>query len=120
MPSGERKYDGAQKVAIIERMLKEHLGIDSKPVRNILQTNLRLGTFAATALLALGRTWNLCEFQQSCNLELMPQLPDYLRFLFCCSSFKTAGRPAMPTKEHEKDLFAENQQLRMELDYRKS
>ena len=95
MPKGQRKYDGEQKVEIIERMHKEHLGIR--------ETGELYGIYHK----------RICDWERIYMTEGADALRKERR------GCKSTGRSATLTKEQEKDLLAENQQLRMEVDYLK-
>lgn len=95
MPKGQRKYDGEQKVAIIERMHREHLGI--------METAELYGIYHK----------RICDWERIYITEGADALRQERR------GRKSTGRAAKLTKEQEKDLLAENQHLRMEIDYLK-
>ena len=95
MPKGQRKYDGEQKVAIIERMHKEHLGI--------VETAELYGVYYK----------RICDWEKIYIAEGADALRQERR------GRKSTGRPAKLPKEVEDNLVAENQRLRMEIDYLK-
>lgn len=95
MPKGQHKYSGEQKVEIIERMHKEHLGI--------METAELYGIYHK----------RICDWERI-------YLQDGREGLL----MERRGHPKTPQKvgfspEQEKDLLAEVQQLRMENEYLK-
>ena len=95
MAKGQRKYDGEQKVAIIERMHKEHLGI--------IETAKLYGVYHK----------RICDWEKIYIAEGAAALCQERR------GRKSTGRLVTLPKEVEDNLLAENQRLRMEIDYLK-
>lgn len=95
MPKGHRKYGGEQKVEIIERMHREHLGIKETARQYEIQHQ------------------RICDWERIYMAEGAGGLLEERR------GRKSTGRSPALTKEQEKDLLAENQRLRMEVDYLK-
>lgn len=95
MSKGQRKYDGEEKVAIIERMHKEGLGIKE------------------TAGIYGVAHQRICDWEHIYIAEGADMLRQERR------GRKSTGRPVKLSKQVERDLLTENQKLRMEIDYLK-
>lgn len=95
MPKGQHKYSGEQKVEIVERMHREHLGI--------VETAQMYGIYHKRIF-----DWERIYLQEGKEGLLLER----------------RGRPKTPRKtdftpEQENDLLAQVQQLRMENEYLK-
>ena len=101
MPKGQRKYKGTQKVEIIERMRSERMSFyEVSSVYGIPKRTLR--------------NWERIYLEEGKEALLVER-----RGRACAASGTQKGRKPKLDKETEEDLIAENQRLRMEIDYLK-
>ena len=101
MPKGRRKYTGKEKVEIIERMHKEHLGIK--------ETAELYGIYHQ----------RICDWERIYLTEGKEALLAERRGRASAASGVQKGRKAQLSAAQEKSILAENQQLRMENEYLK-
>jgi transposase len=101
MPKGQRKYKGTQKVEIIERMRSEQMSFyEVSSVYGIPRRTLR--------------NWERIYLEEGKEALLVER-----RGRACAVSGTQKGRKPKLDKKTEEDLIAENQRLRMEIDYLK-
>ena len=101
MPKGQHKYTGEQKVEIIERMHKEHLGI--------VETAKLYGIYHQ----------RICDWERIYIAEGKEALLVERRGRACAASGVQKGQKPQLSAGQEKSLLEENQQLRMEIEYLK-
>ena len=101
MPKGHRKYSGAEKVEIIERLRSEQLSFhEASRVYGIPRRTLQ--------------DWERIYLEEGKEALLVER-----RGRACAASGTQKGRKPKLDKQVEEDLIAENQRLRMEIDYLK-
>jgi len=101
MPKGQRKYNGTQKVEIIKRIHRENLSFKG--------ASREYGISDRTL-----RDWERIYWEEG-EEELLVER----RGRACAASGTQKGRKPKLDKQIEEDLNAENQRLRMEIDYLK-
>ena len=101
MPKGQRKYNGTQKVEIIKRIHRENLSFK--------EASREYGISDRTL-----RDWERIYWEEGEEALLLER-----RGRACASSGTRKGRKPKLDKQVEEDLIAENQRLRMEIDYLK-
>ena len=101
MPKGCRKYSGTQKVEIIERIRSEKLSFyEASKEYDIPRQTLQ--------------DWERIYLEEGKEALLVER-----RGRACAASGTQKGRKPKLDKQVEEDLIAENQRLRMEIDYLK-
>ena len=101
MPKGQRKYKGTQKVEIIERMRREQMSFhEASRSYEIPRRTLQ--------------DWERIYLEEGKEALLVER-----RGRACAASGTQKGRKPKLDKKTEEDLIAENQRLRMEIDYLK-
>ena len=101
MPKGYRKYNGTQKVEIIKRIHRENLSFKG--------ASREYGISDRTL-----RDWERIYWEEGEEALLTER-----RGRACVASGTQKGRKPKLNKQVEEDLIAENQRLRMEIDYLK-
>ena len=101
MPKGYRKYNGTQKVEIIKRIHRENLSFKG--------ASREYGISDRTL-----RDWERIYWEEGEEALLLER-----RGRACAASGTQKGRKPKLDKQVEEDLIAENQRLRMEIDYLK-
>ena len=101
MPKGQRKYNGTQKVEIIKRIHRENLSFKG--------ASREYGISDRTL-----RDWERIYWEEGEEALLLER-----RGRACAASGTQKGRKPKLDKQVEEDLIAENQRLRMEIDYLK-
>ena len=101
MPKGQRKYNGVQKVEIIKRIHKENM--------SFMGASREYGISDRTL-----RDWERIYWEQGEEALLEER-----RGRAGAASGTRKGRKPKLDKKVEEDLIAENQRLRMEIDYLK-
>ena len=101
MPKGQRKYNGTQKVEIIKRIRRENLSFKG--------ASREYGISDRTL-----RDWERIYWEEGEEALLLER-----RGRACAASGTQKGRKPKLDKQVEEDLIAENQRLRMEIDYLK-
>ena len=101
MPKGYRKYNAAQKVEIIKRIHKEQMSFNG--------ASREYGIPSRTL-----RDWERIYLEEGEAALLVER-----RGRACAASGTQKGRKPKLDKQVEEDLIAENQRLRMEIDYLK-
>lgn len=101
MPKGQRKYNGTQKVEIIKRIHRENLSFKG--------ASREYGISDRTL-----RDWERIYWEEGEEALLLER-----RGRSCAASGTQKGRKPKLDKQVEEDLIAENQRLRMEIDYLK-
>ena len=101
MPKGQRKYNGTQKVEIIKRIHRENLSFKG--------ASREYGISDRTL-----RDWERIYWEEGEEALLVER-----RGRACAASGTQKGRKPKLDKQIEEDLNAENQRLRMEIDYLK-
>ncbi len=97
MPKGQRKYNGAQKVEIIKQLHNEKLR----------EASSKYGIPRRTL-----QDWERIYLEEGEEALLVER-----RGRACAASGTQKGRKPKLDKQVEEDLIAENQRLRMEIDY---
>lgn len=101
MPKGYRKYKGTQKVEIIERIRREQLSFhEASKEYDIPRQTLQ--------------DWERIYLEEGKEALLVER-----RGRACAASGTRKGRKPKLDKQVEEDLIAENQRLRIEIDYLK-
>ena len=101
MPKGYRKYKGTQKVEIIERICREQLSFhEASKEYDIPRQTLQ--------------DWERIYLEEGKEALLVER-----RGRACAASGTRKGRKPKLDKQVEEDLIAENQRLRIEIDYLK-
>ena len=101
MPKGQRKYNGTQKVEIIERIRSEQLSFhEASREYDVPRRTLQ--------------DWERIYLEEGKEALLLER-----RGRACAASGTQKGRKPKLDKQIEEDLIAENQRLRMEIDYLK-
>jgi transposase len=101
MPKGQRKYNGTQKIEIIERIHSEQLSFhEASREYDIPRRTLQ--------------DWERIYLEEGKEALLLER-----RGRACAASGTQKGRKPKLDKQVEEDLIAENQRLRMEIDYLK-
>mgnify|MGYP002674525048 CR=1 FL=1 len=101
MPKVHRKYNGTQKVEIIERIRSEQLSFhEASKEYDIPRQTIQ--------------NWERIYLEEGKEALLVER-----RGLACAASGTQKGRKPKLDKQVEEDLIAENQRLRMEIDYLK-
>ena len=101
MPKGQRKYNGTQKVEIIERIRSEQLSFhEASREYDVPRRTLQ--------------DWERIYLEEGKEALLVER-----RGRACAASGTQKGRKPKLDKQIEEDLIAENQRLRMEIDYLK-
>ena len=101
MPKGQRKYNGTQKVEIIKRIHRENLSFkEASREYDIPRRTLQ--------------DWERIYLEEGKEALLVER-----RGRACAASGTQKGRKPKLDKQVEEDLIAENQRLRMEIDYLK-
>ncbi len=100
MPKGQRKYNGTQKVEIIKRIHRENLSFKGASREYGFDRTLR--------------DWERIYWEEGEEALLLER-----RGRSCAASGTQKGRKPKLDKQVEEDLIAENQRLRMEIDYLK-
>ena len=101
MPKGQRKYNGTQKVEIIERIRSEQLNFhEASREYDVPRRTLQ--------------DWERIYLEEGKEALLVER-----RGRACAASGTQKGRKPKLDKQVEEDLIAENQRLRMEIDYLK-
>ena len=101
MPKGQRKYNGAQKVEIIKQLHNEKL--------SFYEASSKYGIPRRTL-----QDWERIYLEEGEEALLVER-----RGRACAASGTQKGRKPKLDKQVEEDLIAENQRLRMEIDYLK-
>lgn len=101
MPKGQRKYNGTQKVEIIKRIHRENLSFKG--------ASREYGISDRTL-----RDWERIYWEEGEEALLLER-----RGRACAAGGTQKGRKPKLDKQVEEDLIAENQRLRMEIDYLK-
>ena len=101
MAKGQRKYNGPQKIEIIRRMHNENLSFQ--------ETSKAYGIASSTI-----QGWERIYLEEGEEALLVER-----RGRACTASGTRKGRKPKLDKQVEEDLIAENQRLRMEIDYLK-
>ena len=101
MPRGQRKYNGAQKVEIIKQLHNEKL--------SFYEASSKYGIPRRTL-----QDWERIYLEEGEEALLAER-----RGRACAASGTQKGRKPKLDKQIEEDLIAENQRLRMEIDYLK-
>ena len=101
MPKGQRKYNGAQKVEIIKQLHNEKL--------SFYEASSKYGIPRRTL-----QDWERIYLEEG-EVALLVER----RGRACAAGGTQKGRKPKLDKQVEEDLIAENQRLRMEIDYLK-
>ena len=101
MPKGQRKYNGAQKVEIIKQLHNEKL--------SFYEASSKYGIPRRTL-----QDWERIYLEEGEEALLVER-----RGRVCAAGGTQKGRKPKLDKKVEEDLIAENQRLRMEIDYLK-
>ena len=101
MPKGQRKYNGTQKVEIIKRIHRENLSFKG--------ASREYGISDRTL-----RDWERIYWEEGEEALLLER-----RGRACAAGGTQKGRKPKLDKQVDEDLIAENQRLRMEIDYLK-
>ncbi len=101
MPKGQRKYNGAQKVEIIKQLHNEKL--------SFYEASSKYGIPRRTL-----QDWERIYLEEGEEALLVER-----RGRACAAGGTQKGRKPKLDKQVEEDLIAENQRLRMEIDYLK-
>ena len=101
MPKGHRKYSGARKVEVIERLHSERLSFQEAARKYSIPSGTLLD-------------WERIYLEEGKEALLVER-----RGRACAASGTQKGRKPKLNKQVEEDLIAENQRLRMEIDYLK-
>ena len=101
MPKGNRKYNGTQKIEMIERILSEQLSFhEASKEYDIPRQTIQ--------------NWERIYLEEGKEAFLVER-----RGRACAAIGMRKGRKPKLDKQVEEDLIAENQRLRMEIDYLK-